>query len=461
MNRMKASLYVLVTLLAGAGCGDTSSGSAAEHAATGGTGPGSGGADPGTGGTAGGVGGQWLYATDDEGVFPKDRVLQIEVTMPPEAWTQLIATAEEEVWSSANVTIDGQPLGDVGFRPKGAYSLDSCVDDSGQLVCDKLSFKLKFNEIDPDGRFYGLKRLVLNQVVDGWSLTPESLAYQIFNDFGVVAPRTSFAVLTVNGSSLGIYRVVEVVDGRFTAQHFTDGDGNLYKEAWPDNSDDASYAAKLETNEETASNAALLAFSADMAAATDAELPATLARYMDLDHLLDYMAVDYGIANWDGITTFYASTWGQANHNFYLYQAVDAPTFTLIPWDLNATFFLDHWLGDIPPWDDVDADCAARIPTEDDPDLFTIPASCDPTIRALALSKERYHAAVQRLLDEVFVVERLSAQVDAYVAQVEPVMGSDPFVTYAEVVEGAGWVKASLPTFRTRLEDVLAAPTTP
>jgi spore coat protein H len=457
MTRFTASFSILVALVAILGCGDGERAIAGGNRGVGGQTAGFAGAGAGSGaaGASGFGGTEWVYPTEDEGAFPKDRVLNILVTMPEDAWTKLIATAKQEIWSSANVTIDGQNVGAVGFRPKGEYSLDSCVDATGNLTCDKLSFKLKFNEIDPDGRFYGLKRLVLNQVLDGWSLFVEPLAYQIFNDFGIAAPRTSYAVLTVNGKSLGIYKVVESVDGRFTNHHFPDGDGNLYKEAWPVRTDDGYFNAALETNEETASHAAIKAFAADMLAASDAGLPEALAKHMELDKILDYMAVDYAIANWDGITTFYAGSWGRANHNYYLYQrGTDASTFTLIPWDLNAVFFLDHWLGDVKPWDALDVDCNTLILTEAG-NISTLPATCDPTIRAIALSKERYHASVQRLLDEVFVVDRLSKKVDEYVSQVAPVMQNDPFVSYNEMTGSAVYVKTAIRTLRSRLEAVL------
>ena len=397
---------------------------------------------------------QQLYSTDDEGVFPKDRVLDVQVTMPPDAWAQLITTARDEIWSTADVAIDGQEIGKVGFRPKGQYSLTSCVDATGQLTCDKLSFKFKFNKVDPEGRFYGLKRLVLNQITDGSALYAETLAYEIFNDFGITAPRTSYAVLTVNGESLGLYRVVEAVDGKFTNKHFQGGDGNLYKEAWPFSTDDSYFAGKLVTNEQTATNDAFVAFSTALFEASDDELPQTLGRYTDLDKMLDYMAVDYAIANWDGITTFYAGTWGHTNHNFFMYQSEKSEHFTLIPWDLNAVFYVDHWLGDIAPWDRLEADCDTLIPTQDG-SISTLPASCDPAIRAIALSKDGYHASVQRLLDEVFVVDQLSAKIDDYARQLEPVMQDDPFVSYAEAASGANQVKGQLPILRSRLQAVL------
>jgi hypothetical protein len=177
---------------------------------------------------------------------------------------------------------------------------------------------------------------------------------------------------------------------------------------------------------------------------------------MDLDKVLDYMTVDYAIANWDGITTFYAGSWGHANHNFYMYQSETAARFTLIPWDLNATFFLDHWLGNISPWDSIDVDCSNLIPTKNTPNLYTIPASCDPMIRAIALSKTGYHESIQRLLAQVFVVDRLSAQVDAYLTQISPAMQNDPFVSFNEVSGGASYIKSMLPVLRARLEAVLS-----
>jgi hypothetical protein len=477
MNQRFACSSVLLTLCFALGCGGAAS-DGSKDGGSGGQGAGGeqnmGGA-AGSGGTSGntdsGQGGssasssststgtEWRYATTDEGVFPKDRVLDIQVNLSDEAWTRLIATAKQEVWSTADVTIDGQSLGTVGIRPKGEYSLDSCVDNRGQLICEKLSLKLKFNEVNSDGRFYGLKRLALNQILDGAAVFHETLAYHVFNSFGVTAPRTSYATVSVNGKSLGLYTVVEMIDGRFTDTHFDNGNGNLYKEAWPDRTDEPYFASALETNEETASNEAFIAFATDMLAASDADLPQTLAKYTDLEKMLDYMAVDYAIANWDGITTFYAGDWGHNNHNFYMYQDEGRAHFTLIPWDLNATFFLDHWLGDIKPWDTLDVDCDAWVLTEGSTDLYTIPAACDPTIRALALSKDGYHQSVRRLLDEVFVVDALNKQLDSYLNQVSTAMESDPFVTSSEVRGGAQHIRGQLSILRQRLEAVLAEPT--
>ncbi|MBN1697311.1 MAG: CotH kinase family protein [Spirochaetales bacterium] len=392
------------------------------------------------------------YGTADEGVFPRDRVLDIRISMSVGAWKRMLATATREVWSTADVTIDGRRLGMVGFRPKGEYSLDTCIDAYGRLLCKKLSFKLKFHAVDPGLRFYGLKRLVLNKIENGAEVFFETLGYRIFNDFGIIAPRTGYATLTINGKPQGLYTVVEVVDGRFTKDRFEDGDGNLYKEVWPNRTEASYFAYGLENNEETATHDAFIAFATDMLATGDETLPETLARYMDIEKVLDYMAVDYGIANWDGITTFYAGEWGCSNHNYYMYQDENTARFTLIPWDLNAVFFLEHWLGDIRPWDTLNVDCGRLIPVENIPDLYTRPSCCDPVIRAIALSKDRYRASLRRLLEEVFVPDRLNVLIDALFSQIKPALKKDPFLRVNDVAGAAWWLKGNLKILRKRLQ---------
>src|SRR5690606_28959223 len=128
--------------------------------------------------------------------------------------------------------------------------------------------------------------------------------------------------------------------GRFTDDRWPEnGDGNLYKEAWPVQADPAWVLSKLKTNEEVGDVSAFLAFAGAMSNASPGALRSTLGEYLELDAFARYMAVDDALVNNDGITTFYTAeggTWS-GNHNFYLYE--ESPTrFTLIPWDLESTF---------------------------------------------------------------------------------------------------------------------------
>jgi spore coat protein CotH len=345
-------------------------------------------------------------------------------------------------------------VGTVGLRFKGSYSLTSCFDATGRLICPKLSMKLKFSEYDPEKRFHGLKRLHLNSALGDKTLVHERLAYGLFRDMGIISPRTSYAVVTVNGNPQGLYIVVEDVDGRFTDDRFAEGNGNLYKEAWPQTEEVAYFDYHLETNQETASHGVFQAFARGMMTASDATLLDQLGQWTDVDYFTRYMAVDYAIANWDGITTFYCGSWGCGNHNYYMYQEESQPRFWIIPWDMNATFFLEHWLGAILPWDDLNADCSQLIPTADG-QLTTRPAACDPVIRALALNRTPYRDKVQELLDRYFVVARLDAQIDQASALLRPLVAVDPFLPLAEWQGALAWARNQLPLLRTRLEKVV------
>jgi hypothetical protein len=64
----------------------------------------------------------------------------------------------------------------------------------------------------------------------------EALAWQMFDEVGVYAPRHSYARFCINGQYFGLYGVIEQVDRGFLWERFTadNNDGNLYKGTWGD-----------------------------------------------------------------------------------------------------------------------------------------------------------------------------------------------------------------------------------
>jgi hypothetical protein len=77
----------------------------------------------------------------------------------------------------------------------------------------------------------------------------DRLGYGLFRAAGVPAPRSVHARLIVNGDDLGVFALVEEIDGEFVEDHFRavdgSGDGNLYKEVWPMFGGPGPYAAAL------------------------------------------------------------------------------------------------------------------------------------------------------------------------------------------------------------------------
>jgi spore coat protein H len=425
-----------------AGCGDGHSG------------------QPGPG--AGGAGGATsaddpLVATDTDLAFDDATLWTFELTATPEDVAWLHANAQLEQSIRAQLTVAGHPMGEVGLRYKGNVgTLENCFDETGQQICDKLSMKIVFDEFQEDTRFFGLKRLNFHALTYDASLMRDRLAYGLFRDLGVAASRATHARLMLNGEYLGVFSMVEQVDGRFTDYHFPgNGDGNVYKERWPTSTDDAYYTAGLKTNEDAVDNSGMLAFAGAILAASDADLPGVLAQYSDVDTLMRYMAVDRAISNADGITAWYSGSWGSVNHNYYWYQDEAAPRFTLIPWDLHYTFELNTPFDGVPAWDDLDPDCGLRYPAFS-PDVPVRAPTCDPVMRGLALlDRSRYLAAVQELLDGPFQIDALNAKLDQWSSQIAEAVATDPNGPGQEGWEGAvARLRADLSWLRQRTQNV-------
>lgn len=375
---------------------------------------------------------QWATRRDASWVFAEDVVRSYELELGDAGWDHLRAHALEEEYQPAILRVDGIEIGQVGVRYKGQGSLRRCT-RNGALVCDEQSIKVRFDEYEPAQRFFGLKRLNFNSKTH----LNERLAFQIFRQMGVVAPRAVHARLTINGENQGVVSLVENIDGRFTEDRFEAGDGNLYKERWP-NTDVLGYLSDgLRTNEEVANHDAIIAFHAALAAADAEDLPRVLASFADVDQLYAYLAVDRAIANYDGVTAFYCRG-GCNNHNYYLYQHEAEARFTLIPWDLDNTFFMANAFDYVPDAVVIPPDCSERFPVFGG--LKVLAPACDPFLQGLARGDlARYREAQARLLAGPFEIGALDEWIDEQLELLSPAVLDDPsgpgltkFLTWAE-----------------------------
>ena len=407
---------------------------AAAVAGCGGDDDGSGGADGGGPGADGGG----VEPGDDPSAFLFDeRVIRTyELEVAPEDWAWLNENATLEEYVPATVALEGETVTTAGVRYKGGFgSLYSCFDGQGNRTCDKLSIKVSFNEYVPDGRFHGVKKLNFHSMEADPTKMHDAIGYKLFRDADVPASRTAYARVVVNGELLGLFVLVEQVDGRFTRLRFPDGgEGNLYKEVWPMHSTEQPYLAALETNEDEAPSAdKMVRFAQALAAAGEAGFEQVVEQWMDADQLMRYMAVARLIDSWDDIVAWYCVGGPCFNHNFYWYESTAEDRVWLIAWDLDHTFeepspIRTHF--GMPDWDDVDADCTPRA-------LFAgiqgrAPA-CDPFIRGMATQLwDRYVAESEALLAGDFSVEAMNARIDELAALIGDAVAEDPALDVAE-----------------------------
>lgn len=155
----------------------------------------------------------------------KTEIMTFEITVDAVAWQAMLDNAEAEEYISADVTINGTTIKNVGIRPKGNSSLNSIAKDD---ETDRYSFKIKFDEYVADQTWLGLDKIVLNSNFSDATSMKEYLSYDIMNYIGVDTPLYSYADISVNDKTWGFYLAIEDMDSGYMDRVYN-GDGELYK----------------------------------------------------------------------------------------------------------------------------------------------------------------------------------------------------------------------------------------
>jgi spore coat protein H len=388
-------------------------------------------------------------------------LLTYSFTLEQAELDRLFATALQEMWVRADLTISGMPVGPVGLRFKGSDGTLKICFENGVQICPKASMKVKFDFVDPNKRFMGLKTLNFHSMMGDVSQLRERLACEMFRRVGVETSKTAHSFLIVNGQVKGLFSTVETLDGRFTKDRFN-SDGNLYKEVWPVEVDPEAYTIGLETNTKVPDNTRIAMFAqALFASKTLPELSATLSAFTDVDQMLRYTAVDRAINNYDGFTGFYCNAQGLecTNHNYLWYQRPSDNRFLLVPWDVNDSFTVRTIFDKVPNWDVVlpPAECTNRFVEEIVP---VKPPGCDLVFQGLAgQGRPAYDRALDKVLG-VWDTAGLRTLIDQWAAEIAPGVANDPagpgVVAWRASVET---LKSNVAALRDRLEATRASKT--
>ena len=220
----------------------------------------------------------------------------------------------------AKVTIDGVVIPNVEIRKKGFL---------GSISRIRPSLKLDFDTFVDDRTYNGMSRMTLNNDRQDPSHTHQCMAYDIFRQAGLAAPRCNLARVTVNGEALGFYTNVENIKKPFLKANFGNNGGNLYEAQIADfgiyTNDKFEKKTNKSENDRTDLNAVANALALD-----DENLIDTLGALVDIDEFIRFWAVETLIGHWDSAT-------GNAN-NYYLYHNPDDGLFHYLPWGTDAAF---------------------------------------------------------------------------------------------------------------------------
>lgn len=282
-------------------------------------------------------------ATDDSWkVYSDSSVARIDITMDPAAiqWMYAHEQSDSEHVVSVrfrNAWLD-ETIDSVGFRLRGNTS----------RTAKKKSFKVSFNSFISGRKFHGVEKLNLNGEHNDPSIIRSKLSFDLFRDLGITASRTSHARVYINGGYYGVYVSVEHVDENFLAKRFADDGGNLWKCLYPADlkylgmdpqlykavmNNATTRAYDLSTNETADDYTALVRLITIVNNASDAALPDSLERVMDIQRLLQYNAVNTLVSSWDDYRSLM--------NNYYLYLDPLSQRFIIIPYDYDNTFSID------------------------------------------------------------------------------------------------------------------------
>lgn len=397
-------------------------------------------------------------------VFDGSVIRTYELLIDDADWERINEDPTLEQYVPATLLFEGEEYPHVAVRYKGYFgALRLCFDMQGNRICKKLSMKLKFSEYDDNGRFYGLKRLNFQSMEADPTKMHDVLGYALFREAGVIAPRATYAKLVVNGELLGLFALVEQVDGMFARSRFheeDEGKGNVYKEVWPIHFTPEPYLAALRTNrEEDPSVDTMIRFAQALDGATDETFLSVLESWTDVDMLMRYLAVDRLMDNWDGITAWYCPFGDCFNHNYYWYEDLVRERVWLIPWDFDHAFAVPSLLRDVfgvPDWDVVPENCEP-IPVF--MGMQGRPPACDEFTRRLATATwDRYAEATRELLDGPFQVAALHDLIDELADHIADAVAEDPNgPTFDEWEAAVQRLKVDVVTIRSYIEEKVNA----
>ena len=209
----------------------------------------------------------------------------------------------------AAVRFGGRTVDKVRIRFKGHRAMEGWD--------GKPAFKLRFNKTK-GGHFLGLKNIVLNNMVEDPTMMREVLGYRLYAAAGVVAPRTGYAQVSVNGKPFGLYLLLEGIDEKLL------GSGPQYEgeygcDLYPD---DVPGFRRVTGKDPGRKQLTALAKAA-------AGPMGGLLAVVDRKRFLAYLAVSAFVGDYDGY---------RQSHNYRIYRDPGSKQWSFIPWGIDRIF---------------------------------------------------------------------------------------------------------------------------
>lgn len=257
--------------------------------------------------------------------FGQGEIIDINISISEDDWEDILSNPTSEEYHTADITVNGTTVDNIGIRTKGFSSLTSVA----QSDSDRYGFKVKIDKYVKTQTLNGLNEFVLNANFADPSYMREYLTYSAMNYLDGITPFVTYTNLYINEELFGFYLCVEAYDDSFIERYSNASDTNLYK-AQSDyctltTSDDLS-GFDLQYGED--SNLDNIKTLIQVLNNTTEENKSKLESILDIDSVLKAVAVNTVMGNYDSYN-------GSKAHNYYLMYSNGK--FSYIGWDYNMS----------------------------------------------------------------------------------------------------------------------------
>lgn len=158
-------------------------------------------------------------------LFDDSRVHKVEITIDQKNLEALLENPREKERYISIIDIDGEHFADVAISTRGNGSLLTIANDE---TSERYSYTLNFHKFNNRGSYFGLDKLILNNLYSDPSYLKNYIAFKISAASGVESPLTSFTELYINGEFKGLYLAIEAIDQSFLGRTNSSRNASLY-----------------------------------------------------------------------------------------------------------------------------------------------------------------------------------------------------------------------------------------
>jgi hypothetical protein len=365
--------------------------------------------------------GSVVAARDD--FFRSNVIHQIEMVVDEAAWDSYLREhrsfddgalddADGRTWYRAHLRIDGVQLLDVGFH---SFGYGSRLENA-----DKPNIHLDTNRNVPGQSLRGITRMRIKNNGQDVTGIRQTIIYQAMRESKLMAPRSTFAELTVNGRPYGFYFIEESFTRDFVQERTGNSNGQSYEPTDCQGLLAPSGGCNAIVEYFTPSFNDAISLGQDLiplcqaANSPDDQFLGAMSSVIDVGEWMDQLALATSLAgDDDGFTT--------AGSNFRLYHDTATNKFRLILLGVDDTFLAERLPDPAFPIPEPTDSC--QDDNSDYRDIFLEKVIATPMGRSL------YAQAVRKMRTGVFEPTRLKQRIDTLWALVGSRVKADPLLS--------------------------------